>query len=103
MSDLPHSGGCACGAVRFELDREPVVAMYCHCRRCQRRSGTAASPAVRIEPGSLRVTAGAEHVAAWKPEGGFHKEFCALCGSALWAAAPDGSGPGAVRMSAFDE
>ena len=37
------TGGCNCGAVRFEVTAPLGVAHYCHCRRCQRRSGTAAS------------------------------------------------------------
>jgi hypothetical protein len=99
---LPLTGGCGCGAVRFELDRPPVAAYYCHCHRCQRRSGAAAAPSARIEPGSLRVVAGEEHLDAWKPEDGFHKVFCSLCGSALWASSPDDGEPGAVRLGAFD-
>ena len=52
------TGGCMCGAVRFEIDRPLLSAGYCHCTRCQRRTGTAASCSGRTEPGSLRVTDG---------------------------------------------
>ena len=55
---FPLTGGCGCGAVRFEL-REPLVsASYCHCTRCRRRTGTAASANGRAAPGSFEVVAG---------------------------------------------
>jgi len=45
------TGGCMCGGVRFEVDEPLVSASYCHCTRCQRRTGTAASASARIAPG----------------------------------------------------
>jgi|SRR5688572_26578374 hypothetical protein len=35
----PLSGGCACGAIRYESMAEPVMMLHCHCRDCQRSSG----------------------------------------------------------------
>ena len=37
------TGGCNCGAVRFEITEPLFGARYCHCTRCQRRTGRAAS------------------------------------------------------------
>lgn len=36
------TGGCACGAIRYECTAEPVAAMHCQCRDCQHSSGTGA-------------------------------------------------------------
>ncbi len=36
----PYSGGCACGAVRYEIEGEPMVMGDCQCRTCQKKSGT---------------------------------------------------------------
>ena len=77
------TGGCGCGAVRYEVSEPFVSASYCHCTRCQRRTGTAASANGRAAPGSFEITAGEEHVGTWAPEGGAAKNFCVLCGSAL--------------------
>ena len=101
MSEL--TGGCMCGGVRFEVVRPLVSAGYCHCTRCQRRTGTAASCSARIEPGSLRVTHGAELLAAHEPGGeGYSKFFCSRCGSALWSRHPRDHDVIGIRMGAFD-
>lgn len=36
----PFTGGCACGAIRYEISAEPLVMADCQCRQCQRKSGT---------------------------------------------------------------
>lgn len=101
MSDLPLAGGCLCGGVRFELDAPLESASYCHCTRCQRRTGTAASAQARIAPGSLRIVQGEELVRCWEPGDGWAKCFCGTCGSALWSRDPE-SGAMGVRLGAFD-
>ncbi len=100
---MPLTGGCGCGAVRFELTAPPVTAVYCHCTRCQRRTGTAAAATARVEPGSVRIVQGEDHLRRWSPGEGLMKTFCAECGSAVFAEYRDGRGIAAVRMGAFDE
>ena len=102
MTGLPLTGACLCGAVRFEVTEPPVSAGYCHCTRCQRRTGTAASAQARLAPGSLRVTAGREQIRDYAPTQGFVKAFCALCGSALWSRHPDDPAVVNVRLGVFD-
>lgn len=75
---------------------------YCHCKRCQRRSGAAASPQARIAPGSMRLLRGEELLRSWQPpDDGFAKVFCTSCGSQLWSESRDGS-IRAVRLGLFD-
>lgn len=102
MSELPLTGGCLCGAVRFEVTEPLVSSGYCHCTRCQRRTGTAASPGARIAPGSLRVLAGEEHIRAYEPEDGFAKVFCTACGSSLWSRSQEDPDVYSIRLGAFD-
>ena len=103
MPDLPLTGGCLCGGVRFEVTEPLVSSSYCHCTRCQRRTGTAASASARIAPGSLHIVSGEELVRAYVPERGFAKEFCSGCGSALWSRSPDDPDVIAARLGAFDD
>jgi hypothetical protein len=103
MTELPLTGGCLCGGVRFEVTEAPLSANYCHCTRCQRRTGSAASAQARIAPGSLRLLSGEELLGAFEPADGFAKVFCTSCGSALWSRDPDTGEPSGVRMGAFDQ
>ena len=79
-----------------------MAANYCHCTRCQRRTGTAASPQARVAPGSLRVTSGEELVRSYVPPDGAVKDFCSVCGSALWSRERDDRSIRGVRLGAFD-
>lgn len=91
-----------CGRIRFEVTEPLVSAGYCHCTRCQRRTGTAASISGRVVPGSLRITAGEELLRAFEPPDGWAKVFCSACGSALWSRSPLDPGVMSVRLGAFD-
>jgi hypothetical protein len=95
------TGGCNCGGVRFEVTEVPVTASWCHCTRCQRRTGSSASPQMRLAPGSLRLLQGEELLAAWEPPDGFAKVFCSACGSSLWSVSPDGE-TFSVRFGVLD-
>lgn len=101
-AELPLTGGCGCGSVRFEVTAPLVAANYCHCRRCQRRSGTAASANARPQPGSFRLLSGEEKLRAWKPAGGWEKVFCSECGSAVLSRDPEDHDRISIRMGAFD-
>ena len=98
-----QTGRCLCGGVRFELSESAVAAGYCHCTRCQRRTGTASSAQARIDGATFRLLSGADLVQGWRhPDGGFEKCFCRSCGAHLFSRDPDGSGQMSIRMSAFD-
>ncbi len=104
MSELPLTGGCLCGGVRYEISEPLLSAGYCHCTRCQRRTGAAASPQARVAPGSFRIVSGEELVREWDPgEGGFLKGFCSTCGSALWGRSPVDPELMGVRLGTFDD
>ena len=98
----PFNGGCLCGAVRFEITAPLGAACYCHCTRCQRRSGTAASAQVRVDGASLGIL-GEEALRAYRPPTGFEKLFCGECGSSLFSRSPDDPARMSVRLGAFDE
>ena len=101
---LPLTGGCNCGAVRYEVAEPLVRASYCHCKRCQRRSGAAASPQAHPAPGSFRIVAGEDKLRMWQPDDSDgEKWFCGECGSAMFgrnASHPESVG---IRMGTFDK
>jgi hypothetical protein len=96
------TGTCNCGAVRFEITEPLMSSRYCHCTRCQRRSGAAASPNARVAPGAFRIVRGQDRIRSWKPADGAEKCFCGECGSALFSrGGPDGQTIG-VRLGVLD-
>jgi len=102
MHESSITGGCNCGAVRYEVTEPLVGAGYCHCTRCQRRSGAAASASAIPAPGSFRIVAGEDRLRAWTPQTGFAKWFCGDCGSSLFARSPTDPDAVAIRMGTFD-
>jgi len=80
------TGHCLCGAVQFEVDQPLLRAAYCHCTRCQRRTGVA----------------GEDLITGYDPGDGWIKEFCSVCGGHLFARDPDDRSRRSVRMGAID-
>jgi hypothetical protein len=81
-----------------------LAAGYCHCTRCQKRTGTASSVSARINAASLRVVAGDELIQGWRhSDGGWEKCFCRVCGAHLFSRNPDDPSQMGIRMAAFDE
>lgn len=91
------NGGCACGAVRYRLDAAPMFVHCCHCRDCQRQTGSAFVLNALIE--AERVALLSDDVAAVTmptDSGRPHRVFrCRLCGTAMWS---DYGGIGALRF-----
>ena len=96
------TGGCACGGVRYEVGEPFVSSNYCHCTRCQRRTGTGASANARTADGTFRIVQGEGLVKCWDPGRGFLKCFCSNCGSALYSCDPVTKRDIAVRLGTVD-
>jgi hypothetical protein len=100
--DAPLTGACACGAVRFEITAPFSTAGYCHCHRCQRRSGTLWSLNGFLDPAAFRFVAGEDAVRTWQPEGGFPKAYCGHCGGHVYAGDPASTPVIAIRLGTID-
>jgi hypothetical protein len=85
LMTLPITGGCLCGAVRYEVSAEPMLMAKCHCRDCQRITGGAYVPALIFPYPAFRLTAGElqRHVTQSETGGENVRGFCAKCGSRL--------------------
>jgi hypothetical protein len=78
-----HSGGCACGAVRFRLLSEPYDAGWCHCRTCQLNSGSPAMVFATIAATDYEVETGAELIKRFASSEIGRRAFCSSCGTPL--------------------
>ena len=75
-------GGCHCGAVRYRITADPIYVNACHCRDCQKLTGSAFAVNAMIEDDRIELLEGAPVVDA---EGCFR---CRRCNVLLWASHP---------------
>jgi hypothetical protein len=104
MSPSPENpllGRCGCGAVRFEVRGPFTLALYCHCHRCQRRTGVSCSASARVDLADFVVLLGTELIRFWKPPNGLPKAFCADCGGHLFSGSLEGDFV-SVRLGALE-
>jgi hypothetical protein len=76
------TGGCHCGAIRYEVNGDPMVHTLCHCADCRRHSGAPmvgwtmyALAAVKVVRGQPKIYQSSEHG---------RRHFCADCGTGLF-------------------
>jgi hypothetical protein len=99
------TGGCACGAIRYECSGEPVFSGNCYCRDCQRSSGTAMSSVLGMPKAAVKILKGDVRYFESTADSGkkISRGFCATCGTPLFsmlAAAPDLMG---IKASSLDD
>jgi hypothetical protein len=82
---IPFSGGCACGAIRYESTAEPVMMLHCHCRDCQQSSGGPFSSSVIVPTEAFKLLQGSLrfHDSASEAGGQTRRGFCPECGSSI--------------------
>ena len=80
-------GGCACGAVRYRLTSPPMFVHCCHCRNCQRQTGSAFVLNALIETDRVALLSGNPQPFVMPTDSGRpHTVFrCPTCGTALWS------------------
>lgn len=78
---MGREGGCFCGAVRYDVEGEPLRVTHCHCLHCRRTSGAAFLTWAEFRVEQYRVTRGAPAQIASRP--GVSRTFCSSCGTAL--------------------
>ena len=103
--DAKRTGGCLCGAIRYESSGESVFALQCHCRDCQRQSGAAYVAAMRVPSAGFRITRGTPKRYVAKADSGNEivRVFCGDCGTPLYvqvATRPDLVG---LRVCTLDD
>lgn len=101
-AEAPLSGRCLCGRVRFQVTAPFETAGYCHCKRCQRRSGTTSTLNARVPAEGFEIVAGAEAIHTFHPPDGQPKSFCVHCGGQLFSGDPELDQVVGVRLGAVE-
>jgi hypothetical protein len=88
-----YAGGCACGAIRYEIPGEPVFMNHCQCRDCQHKSGTGHGSYLTFPRAGIKLTGEATHWDLVGDSGNVKtRGFCPTCGSPVtltFAAMPE--------------
>lgn len=85
--DLPLTGGCSCGAVRYRVDAFPLLLYACHCTQCQRQSGSAFGMSLPVATGAFHVVKGKPKAWQRPTESGeaiVTSWFCENCGGRMY-------------------
>ncbi|HVZ07826.1 GFA family protein [Rhodopila sp.] len=83
----PYAGGCACGEVRYRMQVEPLIVHCCHCKDCQRQTGTAFVLNALVETAQVRRESGTIRLVGMPTDSGLPHNVarCTGCGTALWS------------------
>jgi len=104
MNDVQYrtTGGCMCGAIRFEAAGEPIIVAHCHCTSCRRHTGAPLVTLVSFEAGQVRFTKGERKVYTSSP--GVARAFCGACGTTLtWESEQRGQSLVEFHIGALDK
>lgn len=92
-------GGCLCGAVRYRSDGEPINIRACHCRRCQKATGSSFYARVMVPRDSVEMTG---PVGRFDAGTGVVRGFCKECGTSLFTERPAMGGMG-LSLGSLDD
>lgn len=104
--DFPAEGGCDCRAVRYRMERPPLFVHCCHCRWCQRETGTAFALNALVESDALTLLSGEPETVLTPSASGRGQKIvrCPQCRLAVWSHyAGGGDAVSFVRVGTLDE
>ncbi|HEY5410575.1 MAG TPA: GFA family protein [Caulobacteraceae bacterium] len=101
---MKASGGCLCGAVRYELDGEPIFQGHCHCVDCQKATGTGHISVVALPADAVKVTGKVSAFAVMAESGQpYTRHFCPTCGSLVYGEPASMPGVRTVPAGTLDD
>jgi hypothetical protein len=101
-----HEGGCVCGSVRYTVRGKPAVTSVCHCRYCQRRTGSAFATLAYFDEANVRIVKGevAEHEHRSDESGRWLRtQFCPRCATTVTIAVEARPGARGIALGTLDD
>jgi len=81
----PMTGGCLCGAVRYEILAEPIARINCHCRTCQKAAGAPYLALIFVPAAALKIHGNYTEFTTLAASGNkVYRAFCPQCGTPLF-------------------
>lgn len=97
-----RSGGCRCGAIRYEVAGAPLAGVACHCRDCRYAAGGGPNLAMVFAKAGFTLLQGAPRVYKARPTSG-GSSFCAACGVQVFSQPDSNPGLVAVKVGSLDD
>jgi hypothetical protein len=99
------TGGCHCGAIRYEVTGDPVRTQICHCDDCRRSGGSAFATNVFVKTEDLKITKGEPKWFYWIAASGNKRgrAFCGDCGTSLYVTNEARPGMRGIRIGSIDD
>ncbi|KJK03309.1 aldehyde-activating protein [Pseudomonas sp. 21] len=98
-----HSGGCLCGAVRYEISGELAPIQICHCGQCRKAQGGPFATNVPVARAAFRLLSGESELAEYRATPDKKRMFCRTCGSPIYSARDALPDTLRVRAGTLDE
>jgi hypothetical protein len=99
-----YTGKCLCGGVQYSCSAEPLFAGNCHCKDCQRTSGSAFVPAMMFAQGAVEVSGTPKYFKSKADSGRtIERGFCPECGSQLFTLLEVMPGVIGIRAGTLDD
>ncbi len=80
-----YKGSCLCGSIKFTVNQGLSDFGYCHCRSCQKASGTAFGANAGVERTAVDLNDDHHYLKEYESSPGKYRAFCGHCGSLLYA------------------
>lgn len=93
-----HTGGCLCGAVRFEIVGALAPIQLCYCSQCRKAQGGAFASNIPVAAEAFSLVRGVDLLAHFQSSPGKERAFCAHCGSPVYSRRT--ASPGVLRVRA---
>ncbi len=101
---MKATGGCLCGAVRYEIDGEPIFAGHCHCSDCRKATGTGHVSVTALPRSAVKVTGETRGYSVTGDSGQpFTRNFCPVCGSLIFGESATMPGMMTITAGTLDD
>lgn len=105
MVAIPLTGGCVCGVLRYSVTAAPLMIYNCHCKNCQRTSGSAFNVSITIVESGFSFTTGEPARIEWTSAAGSTRRgwLCGACGSRIVQGQSPPNGVLSLRAGTLDD
>lgn len=102
---MSHQGKCSCGQVSYEITGDPIAVAICHCKNCQRQSGSAFSVNLVLRSDQVTLSGiGLKTFEDSSEEGGaVYRKFCPECGSPVLSTMTSAPGMSYIKAGTLDD